>query len=144
MAPKVNRRPAGAPRPPHVLRRLAVLVTDEEDRGGEALREDDVAIGALVHGEEAVYFNASCQFSGEVLETSRDASGRYLNLKLTGTNLESLLTWGTGTKHPARVHLCPAECKQEPVQRRKYRIIAGSIASSRPWTSWQGIHGGMC
>ena len=109
MAPKVNRRPAGAPRPPRVLRQPAAPAVGEVDRGEEALREDDLAIGSLVHGEDAAYYNTPCQFSGRVMETTRDVSGRYLVWKLMGTSLEGLLTWGTGTSHPARVHLCPAE-----------------------------------
>ena len=139
MAPKVNRRPAGAPRPPRVLRRPAAPAAEEVDRGEEALREEDLAIGTLVHGEDAAYHNTPCQFSGRVIETTKDASGRYLVMKLMGTILETLLTWGTGTSHPARVHLCPAECSQEAVgpgliHCRRYRTIASlDELAGHPW-----------
>lgn len=98
-----------------------------------------MAIGTLIHGEDAAYYNTPCQFTGKVIETTKDASGRYLALKLLGTNLESLLTWGTGTTHHARVHLCPAECNQETVgpgliHCKRYRAI-GSLdeLSGHPW-----------
>ena len=73
------------------------------------------------------------------MEITKDASGRYVALKLLGTDLESLLTWGTGTTHYARVHLCNADCSQEAVgpgliHCKRYRAI-GSLEDldGLPW-----------
>lgn len=63
----------------------------------------------------ASYFNNPCQFTGKIIEENKDISGRYLMIKLTGTDLESLLTWATGSRQLARVHMCHAECSQDTV-----------------------------
>ena len=139
MAPKVIRRPAGVPRLRAPLRRPAVHVISEEERGRGPLSDGELVIGSLIHGEEGAYYNTPCQFSGRVIEVVRDASGQYIVLKLLGTNLESLLTCVTGTTHHARVHICDSECSQEAVgpgliHCKKYRII-GSLEDleGHPW-----------
>ena len=142
MAPKVMRRPARAPGLRAPLHRPAAHADGEGDRGEGPLVDREPVISSLIHGEEGVYYNTPCQFSGRVTELVRDASGQYIILKLLGTDLESLLTWATGTTHHARVHVCTSECNQEAVgpgliHCTKYRVI-GSLED------WRGFHGGMC
>lgn len=67
----------------------------------------------MVHGVKASYYGNPCQFTGKIIEETRDVSGRYLMLKLTGTNLESLLMWGSGGRALAKVHVCPPESNLE-------------------------------
>ena len=50
---------------------------------------------------------------GRIMEEFKDASGRYLVVKLLGTDLEALLTFGSGKTQYAKVHLCPPECSPE-------------------------------
>ena len=111
MAPKVRRRPAAEPRRIGVLRRPAVA--EDEVRGEGPAVVEELGIGKMVHGSTATYYGVPCQFAGKVIEDARDASGRYLMIKLTGTNLESLLTWGTGSRQLAKVHMCTPECNKE-------------------------------
>ena len=132
MAPKVARRPAMEPRRRSILRRPGA--GQEGDRGRIPVPEEEPAIGGLIHGMEASYYGNACQFSGKVIEELRDASGRYFMVKLTGMDLEALLTWGSSKTPHAKVHLCLADCSQESegpglVHCQRY----GGI---KPWTSW--------
>lgn len=90
-------------------------MAEDARRGDSPVVQLDVAIGTMVHGLKAKYYDNPCQFTGKVIEEYKDISGRYLMLRLTGTNLESLLTWATGGHQLAKVHMCTAECNQEAV-----------------------------
>ena len=114
MAPKVARRPAAEPRLRGVLRRPALA--EEERRGDSPAAPLELGIGSMAHGVRASYYNNPCQFTGKITEEDKDVSGRYLMIKLTGTNSESLLTWASGSHQLARVHMCHEECSQDTVR----------------------------